>query len=142
MLKQRESSDSTSKELPSGPSRWPRDATVLMLALVNLLDELFCEIDERQKRLQALSELLTKELQEPYSASRIEGKIARLWEAYGHNDPGSSVDNVYNYGVQWATLPRLECKGEATSQEIQEKIEALGSKPVHMFPEMVQIEQR
>lgn len=119
-------SDNGDPKVPvSGSARWPRDATILMLAYVNLLDDLFSGIDGRQKRLETLSELLTKELQEPYSAARIEAKIERLWKKHRRDSSSSSLDHVYNYGVKWATLPLLEYRGEATFQEIQEKIEVL-----------------
>lgn len=37
------------QEAVHGSNRWPRDATILMLAYINLLDDLLSEIDGRQK---------------------------------------------------------------------------------------------
>jgi hypothetical protein len=107
-------------------ARWPREALVSMLAFLSINHHLFHPPKNRRTGLQILANYLTLEHPSllPFTDDHIRTRIHELWIAYRPED-SKSIDNLYENGVHYATLPHLELDSLVTFSEIQQRMQLL-----------------
>ena len=99
-----ESSNRTSRK-----QRWTEDTTAFFLAYLNVHIHDF-RVD-REQQLEFAAQHLEKRFGTDYGVELLKGKLKRLWATYGPNG-STSTDDLYYFGVSFATLPGIASLGE------------------------------
>ena len=110
----------------SKSGRWYKSSEVLLLAYISLQANLSnSQPNDHIKELSAsAAEFLSSELNRPYKARHIKEKVERLWHRYGRNK-SLSVNEIYEFGANPRTLPRLETYRKGIFVEIGWKTSVL-----------------
>ena len=89
--------------------QWNNEDILTLLCTLNLkIEEIRATTkDNNRKGLNYASELISREIGDGCTSSRVERKIKQLWANYGHPEGGKDPYNLCLYGVFPKTLPGI-----------------------------------